>query len=109
MRSCPRIGVILLLSLIALRARAADTFEPLPPPATKPLVQKDLDELKARVAALARQIDQLRSELRDRPKLLDLLPDVEIYLNAVRYPLTYDEPIDPRRAAAALAAGMERA
>ena len=37
-------------------------------------------------------------ELKERPGLLALFPDIQIYHNAVRYPLVYHEPIDMKSA-----------
>jgi hypothetical protein len=58
----------------------------MPPPgiAVPPLVKA---ELESGVAALGKQIEELRTSLKSKPALLDLLPDVQIYHNAVRYAL----------------------
>src|SRR5262245_32107366 len=48
-------------------------------------------ELEAGLAALGKTIETLASDLRPRPALLELLPDVEIYHKAVAYVLRYDE------------------
>jgi pimeloyl-ACP methyl ester carboxylesterase len=55
----------------------------------------DREELTAAVAALGKEIDSLRGVLKSKPALLDLLPDVQIYHNAVRYALTYNEIFKP--------------
>ena len=47
-------------------------------------------ELTAGVAALGKEIEALRSALAGKPALLALLPDVQIYHNAVRYALEDD-------------------
>jgi len=47
-------------------------------------------ELTAGAAALGKEIEALRSSLQDKPALLALLPDVQIYHNAVRYALEDD-------------------
>jgi predicted esterase len=101
--------LLLMLAAAAPAKRETDSFKPLPPASTKPIADKDRVELEDGVASLAKQIELLRRELRDNPKLLAFLPDVEIYLNAVRYPLTYNEPIDVGKAKAALASAMARA
>src|SRR6266700_3588117 len=105
------LSCLLLLSALAATPakRDPDSFKPLPPPSTKPIPDQDRADLEAGVAALTKQIDLLHSALRDKPNLLNLLPDVEIYLNAVRYPLTYNESLDPTKAKAALATGTARA
>ena len=47
-------------------------------------------ELTAGVASLGKLIEALPVSLRDKPELLALLPDVQIYHNAVRYALEDD-------------------
>ncbi len=79
------------------------------PPATQPLSPVNQAQLETAVTALTKEVAALRTELRDRPALLALLPDVEIYLNALRYPLVYHEQIDVKKIKPALADGMERA
>ena len=61
------------------------------PPAGVTISDDDRKELKAGVDQLGSEIDGLRDALRRQPALLDLLPDVQIYHNAVRYALTYNE------------------
>ncbi|MEZ0263577.1 MAG: prolyl oligopeptidase family serine peptidase, partial [Phycisphaerae bacterium] len=78
------------------------------PPVGKPLAPADRAELEAGVKKLGAEIDALKSELAGKPPLLALLPDVQIYHNAVRYPLQYDEPIDPKNARQALVDAGER-
>jgi dienelactone hydrolase len=79
------------------------------PPAGRELAPADRAELSSGVSDLGRQIDSLRDVLKGDPKRLSLLPDVQIYHNAVRYPLAYDEPLDVPAARAALAEGGRRA
>ncbi|MFA6543499.1 MAG: prolyl oligopeptidase family serine peptidase [Limisphaerales bacterium] len=47
-------------------------------------------ELAAGVAAQGKEIEALRASLKGRPELLALLPDVQVYHNAVRYALEDD-------------------
>ncbi len=61
-----------------------------PPPGIA-IPETDRTELTARVAELGKEIESLRAELKSKPAMLELLPDVQIYYNAVRYALTYDE------------------
>ena len=99
-------GVVVATLLIAHRGMA-QPFKPLPPKGNG-LNPKDRAELEAGVAELGRSIEALRQS----PVALDLsvlLPDVQIYHNAVRYPLVYDEPVSVPAARAALAEGMRRA
>ncbi len=48
-------------------------------------------ELRGDLDALGNDIDALREALKKKPELLELLPDVQIYYNAVYYPLKYKE------------------
>jgi hypothetical protein len=80
----------------------------LPPPGPGPSKQ-DREQLQAGLDELGKQIGALHKELKDRPNLLELLPDVEIFHKAVRFPLEYDEPCDVAKARKALDAGMKRA
>jgi hypothetical protein len=69
-------------------------------------------QLQMGVAELDNQIESLRSSLQSKPALLDLLPDVQIYHNAVRYALTYNEFFNAREIPIAkklLKQGLERA
>ncbi len=47
-------------------------------------------ELEKGTAALGREIAELKTNLAAKPELLELLPDVQIYYNAVRYALADD-------------------
>jgi pimeloyl-ACP methyl ester carboxylesterase len=48
-------------------------------------------ELTAGVESLGQKIEALKSDPAATPALLELLPDVQIYYNAVRYALAYNE------------------
>jgi hypothetical protein len=88
-----------------------DNVRRIPPPGVA-VPEADRAELEAGVARLGMEIDGLRTELKGKPTLLDLLPDVQIYHNAVRYALTYNEFFNAREipvAKALLTQGMERA
>src|SRR4051812_5822005 len=77
-----------------------DAVRPIPP---KGIAVPDGDraELQAGVDRLGHEIDGLRQALAKKPALLDLLPDVQVYHDAVRYALTYNEFFNPREIAAA--------
>ncbi len=84
---------------------------PVPPPGIQ-VADNDRTELQAGVQQLGQQIEQLRTSLADKPALLALLPDVQIYHNAVRYALQYNEFYRPQELTIArdqLRKGMERA
>src|SRR5258706_6449144 len=80
----------------------------LPPPGPTPS-EEDRKQLQAGLNELGKQIESLRKDLKDRPNLLELLPDVEIFHKAVRFPLEYGEMCDVTKARRALDAGMKRA
>src|SRR5581483_6697979 len=52
---------------------------------------KDRDELKAGVEQLGKEIEELRTSLKGKQALLDLIPDVQIFHKAVHDALKYDE------------------
>jgi hypothetical protein len=82
-----------------------------PPPGIQ-LSASDRTELERGVEILGQEIEHLRTALKGKPLLLDLLPDVLIYEKAVRWPLIYDEFLRTNDAAAAkliLQQGLERA
>lgn len=89
----------------------ADKVRPVPPPGIKvPAALRD--ELLKDVAALRTEVDNLRIALAKNPALLALLPDVEIFSNAVYYALKYDEVYSEKELVSArglLAKGRERA
>jgi dienelactone hydrolase len=82
------------------------------PPAGITIDDADRTELQAGVDSLGKDIEQLRRDLKGKPALLELLPDVQIFHNAVRYALSYDEFYDNKEVAIArklLAQGTDRA
>src|SRR5689334_5934147 len=90
----------LALSLVLAAAAAADgerdnqvdNVRKVPPPGVK-VPDADKAELASGLDALGKEIEAIRTELKDKPALA-LLPDVEIYHKAVRYALQYDEIFD---------------
>jgi pimeloyl-ACP methyl ester carboxylesterase len=113
-----KIDFKLLVCLLALLARA-----PLPAQTTVPSAERlpptgisipatDRDELAAGASALRKEIASLEKQLPSNPRLLSLLPDVEMFHKAVDWALHYDEFFDPRQVAfarALLQQGHERA
>ena len=106
----------LVLAAAALRAdgpadNVADKVRPVPPPGVA-IPAADRDELQAGADDLGKEIGDLRAALKDKPALLDLLPDVQIYHKAVRSALAYNEFYDVKQVATArdfLKQGRERA
>ena len=90
---------------------ATDNVRPVPPPGVK-IAEADRAALTAEVEALGNEIASLREALKTDAKLLPRLPDVQIYYNAVKYALDYNEFYSPKEVAAAhdlLKQGHERA
>jgi dienelactone hydrolase len=69
---------------------AADTVRRIPPPGLA-ISETDRAELTEGAASLVREIEALRVELKSKPALLELLPDVQIYHKAVNWALRYNE------------------
>ncbi len=110
------LGALVLVGASALLAdgpgdNIAEKVRPVPPPGVK-IAAGDRQELETGVAALGKEIADLRALLASKPALLELLPDVQIYHNAVRYALANDEFYNLNEVAVArkfLTQGMERA
>jgi pimeloyl-ACP methyl ester carboxylesterase len=83
----------------------------LPPPGVA-IPEGDHAELTRSLAELDQDIEQLEKAIKGKPALLDLLPDVLIFREAVRVALHHDEFHDVKEVAIArkqLAQGRERA
>jgi dienelactone hydrolase len=96
---------LLVLPLAVFADGALDNIpekaRPVPPPGID-VPAKDRAELEEGVASLAKEIEDLRKRLReDKSPLLELLPDVQIFHDAVRYALTYNEIYDLKEIATA--------
>jgi pimeloyl-ACP methyl ester carboxylesterase len=88
-----------------------DRVRPIPPLGIK-IPAEDRTRLQAGVEELGRRIARLQKDLARRATLRELLPDVQVYHNAVRYALGYNEFYDRREFGVArelLKKGMERA
>jgi hypothetical protein len=88
-----------------------DKVRPVPPPGIA-VSPRDAADLQVGLDELGKEIDSLRTSLHGQQALLDLLPDVQIYFNAVHYALTYNEFFKPGEIAVArnfLKQGLERA
>jgi pimeloyl-ACP methyl ester carboxylesterase len=87
-----------------------DKVRPVPPPGVA-IPDADRKELEAGIAELGKEIEALGALLSGK-QMLDLLPDVQIYHNAVRYALTYNEFFNLKEVPVAkklLEQGLERA
>ncbi len=114
-RLLPLLSMIMVLAGLVRADGPADNIvdrvRPVPPKGIA-VSEADRSALQAGIDELGKEIDALRDVLRRKPDLLGLLPDVQIYHNAVRYALAYDEFFRPREFAVAkdlLKRGMERA
>jgi pimeloyl-ACP methyl ester carboxylesterase len=72
------------------RDNIPDKVRPIPPVGIE-VPAADREALQKGVAELGQQIERARGELAKKPALLALLPDVQIFHNAVRYALQYNE------------------
>jgi hypothetical protein len=110
-----RVAPLLILAVSTLADgpadNVADQVRRIPPPGIA-ISDADRAELTDATAKLAKEIESLRGELKTKPALLELLPDVEVYHKAVDWALRYDEFFktnETRTARALLVLGMERA
>jgi hypothetical protein len=75
-----------LVGMGAERARSTRV-----PPNGIPIASADRSELQSGAEALGQEIRSLQRELADKPDLINLLPDVQIFHKAVNWALRYDE------------------
>jgi predicted peptidase len=109
---------LVLLTLFSNHLRAdgpaddlADKVRPVPPPGIT-VKAEDKKELEDGLAKLGGEIEALHKAAKGKPALLELLPDVQIYHNAVHYALKYNEFFKVAEIAVAktlLTQGMDRA
>jgi hypothetical protein len=103
--------IALPLIIAAAFISAGEKAKQIPPPGID-VPAADRTELEASAKELAAAITKLRADLSGKPKLLDLLPDVEIYYRGAHTALTYNEILDAKEIPAAkaqLKRGLERA
>jgi len=105
----------LLLASMAFADGPADNIpdhvRPVPPPGIK-ISTEDRADLEKGAGDLFKEIESLRGFLKNKPALLALLPDVEVYHKAVDWALRYDEFFQPQEIAIArdlLKRGVDRA
>ncbi len=109
-----RLSAILFFFVFLTLAHAqlpSQVMRPIPPLGVE-IPAADRTELESGIAALGKEIDALKIELKDKPKLLELLPDVQIFFNAVHYALKYNEILNLKEipiAQTQLRKGIERA
>jgi pimeloyl-ACP methyl ester carboxylesterase len=91
---------LLLPFTVTLAARAdgpqdniPEKVRRIPAPGVK-IPDADRERLQTDVDKLGEEIEALRGQLKGKASLLELLPDVQIFHNAVRYALKYDEFFD---------------
>lgn len=114
-----RLLLAIALSLTAWSARADGTGDNSgenvrrQPPPGKPISPEAREELERGRTELEQEIAALQGELKNRPALLDLLPDVRIFHKAVDWALRNDEFYNPTNdvvtARDFLRQGLERA
>lgn len=88
-----------------------DKVRPVPPPGVA-VTDADRAELQQTLERFGQLLTELRQVLKSKPALLELLPDVQVYHNAVRYALTYGEFFNLKEVAVAkklLQQGLDRA
>ena len=85
---------VLAVSLAVVADGPADNVpekvRPVPPVGVK-VSDADAAEIRAALAELKTELDALPDVLKDKPELLDLLPDVEVYHKAGRYAIDFNE------------------
>lgn len=95
------VGLVLTLAAVAgadgPRDNIPDNVRPIPPLPKDPVSGEVKAELRRGADELGNEIESLRTALKGKPALLELLPDVQIFHNAVRYAVTFDEIFDARR------------
>jgi Prolyl oligopeptidase family len=80
-------AVLLLSVAVASAADAPARKYVRTPPEGIPIPADIKSELESGVSSLGHEIDDLKKSLQSKPDLLTLLPDVQIYYNAIRYAL----------------------
>ncbi len=105
------ISALIAVSSVIARQNQAGNVRPIPPPGIE-VSAPDRAELEAGIAELGKEIEGLQAELKSKPEFMELVPDVQIYFNAVRYALKHNEffkPEEIRLAKEQLKQGFARA
>src|SRR5690348_13706868 len=106
-----RLAFLILIGSFIASLVAAQEIKRIPPPGVQ-VPPADRQQLEAGTNELEQQIVSLRDKYKSNSAMLDLLPDVQIYYNAVHYALKYDEFFTPRDIPAGkklLTEGLDRA
>ncbi|MEI6232295.1 MAG: prolyl oligopeptidase family serine peptidase [Planctomycetota bacterium] len=86
-----RISAALVAALALITCYELSAGEgPKPPPKKAVLPDAAKVELEKGLTSLGKEIDALKVELKDKPALLVLIPDIQIFHNAVRFALEDD-------------------
>lgn len=88
-----------------------ENVRPVPPPGIA-VPDEDRANLASGIEELGKEIETLRQQLQGKAGLLELLPDVQIFHNSVRYALNHNEFYDKKEfdvARSHLKRGLERA
>src|SRR5262249_10736127 len=88
-----------------------EKVRPVPPPGIA-VPDEERADLTSGIEELGKEIETVRKQLQSKPGLLGLLPDVQIFHNAVRYALKHNEFYDRKEIDVArphLKRGLERA
>ncbi len=109
-------GAVLCFTPLPTRGDGAqdnkiENVRKIPPPGV-PIPAEVREQLEAGITRLGAEIAEVRSAIERKPALLELLPDVQIFYNAVRYAVANEEFFNVREFAGAqqlLEQGMERA
>ncbi|MBS1812591.1 MAG: prolyl oligopeptidase family serine peptidase [Acidobacteria bacterium] len=109
-----RFSTLVFILLFSVHTQAQTNpapYKQTPPPGIE-IPAADRVELETGVAELGKEIEALRLDLKEKPTLLELLPDVQIFFNSVHYALKYNEILQAREipfAKTQLKLGLERA
>lgn len=106
-----RMAALLLCLGWSVGAQEPDSVRRIPPVGVAVLAS-DKSELENGIAALGKEIEALQGQYREKPTQRGLIPDVQIFHNAARYALTYNEFFNEREIPVAkemIKVGLERA
>jgi dienelactone hydrolase len=91
------VSFVSLLSADGPADNQVEKVRRIPPLPKNPPSESEKAELRHGAEALGREIDALRTHLNGKPDQLGLLPDIQIFQNALQYAATYDEIFSAER------------